>query len=75
MGREQHYLAPPPPLETFFSDTDEVMLEDESGRIRLIGDVIEKGAGIYVTGRPSPSLSVLPWLSLSDVVYAEGMRN
>lgn len=26
------------------------MLEDESGRVRLIGDRILKGAGVFVTG-------------------------
>lgn len=41
-------IALPPQLTKFFSPEDAVMLEDESGRIKLVGDVI-KGARL-VTG-------------------------
>lgn len=46
----EHWLAPLPPRAKFCADNDEVMLEDESGRVRLIGEVIQRGAGTYVTG-------------------------
>jgi DNA polymerase delta subunit 2 len=44
----QHSLPPIPPPASFFSPNDAVMLEDESGRIKLVGDVV-KNAGL-VTG-------------------------
>ncbi|KAJ7063081.1 DNA polymerase alpha/epsilon subunit B-domain-containing protein [Mycena amicta] len=31
-------IPPPPPLPMFYSEDDRVMLEDESGRIQLVGD-------------------------------------
>ncbi|SCV67344.1 BQ2448_5990 [Microbotryum intermedium] len=34
----------------FCSVSDEVMLEDESGRVRLVGPAIERAAGTFVTG-------------------------
>ncbi|KAK4056175.1 DNA polymerase delta small subunit Cdc1 [Microbotryomycetes sp. JL221] len=45
-----HYIAAPPPRRKFNSQNDEVMLEDESGRIRLIGQVIQDQLGTFVTG-------------------------
>ncbi|KAF9228027.1 hypothetical protein BS17DRAFT_774646 [Gyrodon lividus] len=36
LGRD-HSLPPPPPREKFYSDEDSIMLEDESGRIKLVG--------------------------------------
>ncbi|KAK4049660.1 DNA polymerase delta small subunit Cdc1 [Microbotryomycetes sp. JL201] len=45
-----HYIAAPPPRRKFGSAGDEVMLEDESGRIRLIGDSIKQAMGTFVTG-------------------------
>ncbi|KIM48879.1 hypothetical protein M413DRAFT_36810, partial [Hebeloma cylindrosporum] len=37
IARDQS-IPPPPPPSKFCSDEDDVMLEDESGRIRLVGD-------------------------------------
>ncbi|TYJ55337.1 hypothetical protein B9479_003951 [Cryptococcus floricola] len=53
MARD-HWLAPPIARKKFFSAQDAIHLEDESGRVRLIGDVIQRerdreGGGI-VTG-------------------------
>ncbi|KAM0787009.1 hypothetical protein ACM66B_006277 [Microbotryomycetes sp. NB124-2] len=45
-----HYVAAPPPRRKIGSKNDEVMLEDESGRIRLIGDVVKQAMGTLVTG-------------------------
>src|ERR1700722_2704084 len=44
----QQSIPPPPPVEKFHSGEDSVMLEDESGRIRLVGDRV-RGANL-VTG-------------------------
>ncbi|KAL7004740.1 DNA polymerase delta small subunit Cdc1 [Cystobasidiomycetes sp. EMM_F5] len=49
LAREQH-VQPPPPRPKFLSDDDEVMLEDESGRVRLIGKIIEERKFPLVTG-------------------------
>ncbi|KDE06249.1 hypothetical protein MVLG_03408 [Microbotryum lychnidis-dioicae p1A1 Lamole] len=46
----EHYIAAPPPRRKFCSVSDEIMLEDESGRVRLVGPAIEKAAGTFVTG-------------------------
>ncbi|KAF8061475.1 DNA polymerase alpha/epsilon subunit B-domain-containing protein [Lyophyllum atratum] len=43
-----HSIPPPPPNRKFYSPEDNVMLEDESGRIRLVGERV-KGAKL-VTG-------------------------
>ncbi|PVG04154.1 hypothetical protein CPB86DRAFT_803688 [Serendipita vermifera] len=37
---KEHGIAPPPPRLKFYSDNDQTILEDESGRIFLTGDVI-----------------------------------
>ncbi|KAJ3548432.1 hypothetical protein NMY22_g1264 [Coprinellus aureogranulatus] len=34
-------IPPPPPLPKFYSTEDKVMLEDESGRIRLVGECLK----------------------------------
>ncbi|KAJ8579832.1 hypothetical protein M405DRAFT_802452, partial [Rhizopogon salebrosus TDB-379] len=47
IGRD-HSIPPPPPREKFYCDEDSVMLEDESGRIKLVGDRI--AAERLVTG-------------------------
>ncbi|KAH7915994.1 hypothetical protein BJ138DRAFT_1109137 [Hygrophoropsis aurantiaca] len=47
IGRDHSIPAPPPPNK-IFSDHDSVMLEDESGRIKLVGDKVN-GAR-FVTG-------------------------
>ncbi|ORY43933.1 DNA polymerase alpha/epsilon subunit B-domain-containing protein [Leucosporidium creatinivorum] len=46
----EHYIAAPPPRRKFCSQNDEVMLEDESGRVRLVGKGIADAAGTFVTG-------------------------
>lgn len=37
LGRD-YSIPPPPPREKFYSNEDSVMLEDESGRIKLVGE-------------------------------------
>ncbi|KAK4703707.1 DNA polymerase delta subunit 2, partial [Phenoliferia sp. Uapishka_3] len=47
----ENFIAAPVPRRKFCSDTDEVMLEDESGRVRLVGDrMMQAGGGAFVTG-------------------------
>ncbi|WVO17005.1 hypothetical protein L204_104691 [Cryptococcus depauperatus] len=41
MARD-HWLAPPAPQTKFYSAQDAVHLEDESGRVRLVGNAIQK---------------------------------
>lgn len=41
-------MPAPPPREKFYSDEDSIMLEDESGRICLVGDRIRSAC--LVTG-------------------------
>src|SRR6266404_3644351 len=36
----QHFITAPPPRTKFYSEKDQILLEDESGRIRLSGDKI-----------------------------------
>ena len=38
---KQHSIAPPPPPSKYYSADDEVMLEDASGRISLVGDPLK----------------------------------
>ncbi|EGO26573.1 hypothetical protein SERLADRAFT_414551 [Serpula lacrymans var. lacrymans S7.9] len=47
IGRD-HSIAPPPPPVKFNSDKDVVMLEDESGRITLVGEKVK--VACLVTG-------------------------
>ncbi|WVQ78160.1 hypothetical protein IAT38_000241 [Cryptococcus sp. DSM 104549] len=53
MARD-HWLAPPAPRAKFFSAQDSVQLEDESGRVRLVGKRIreerDREGGGLVTG-------------------------
>lgn len=49
----QNFIAAPPPRRKFCSESDEVMLEDESGRVRLVGDRMTQGGGVFVTGAAS----------------------
>ncbi|CAD6578096.1 MAG: hypothetical protein TREMPRED_002110 [Tremellales sp. Tagirdzhanova-0007] len=53
MARD-HWIAPPAPRAKFFSAQDAVHLEDESGRVRLVGDVVrrerDREGGGLVTG-------------------------
>ena len=53
----EHYIAPPPPRRKFCNPSDEIMLEDESGRVRLIGDLVQSGMGKFVTGQFSSPCS------------------
>ncbi|KAJ7581047.1 DNA polymerase alpha/epsilon subunit B-domain-containing protein [Mycena floridula] len=43
-----HSIPPPPPPDKFYSPEDNVMLEDESGRVKLIGEPLK--AARLVTG-------------------------
>ncbi|GAA6014788.1 hypothetical protein JCM8202_004765 [Rhodotorula sphaerocarpa] len=45
-----HHITAPPPRKKYHSPSDEVMLEDESGRVRLVGKSIEEAEGVFVTG-------------------------
>ena len=53
----QHWIAPPAPRPKFYSAQDAVHLEDESGRVRLVGEVIrlerDREGGGLVTGASS----------------------
>ncbi len=59
----QHWIAPPAPRAKFFSAQDAVHLEDESGRVRLVGDVMrrerDREGGGLVTGEYSSLIVVL----------------
>lgn len=50
----QHWIAAPPPRRKIFSPQDVIHLEDESGRVALVGkrlrDEIEREGGGLVTG-------------------------
>lgn len=50
----QNWIAPPAPRPKFYSSQDAVHLEDESGRVKLTGDVIkrerDREGGGFVTG-------------------------
>ncbi|KAH9483725.1 DNA polymerase delta small subunit [Psilocybe cubensis] len=64
---------PPPPLpEKFFSPNDNVMLEDESGRIKLVGDCVKNamlvtGVIIGALGMETPG----GVFEVIDICYAE----
>jgi DNA polymerase delta subunit 2 len=56
----QHSIPAPPPPKKFFSEEDSVMLEDESGRIRLVGKQVTKarlvtGVIVAVLGVETPN--------------------
>lgn len=59
-SRPQNYVPPPPARAKFCSENDEIMLEDESGRVRLIGPAIEEHAGKFVTGKLLPPFLAVP---------------
>ncbi|GAA6064270.1 hypothetical protein JCM10212_001654 [Sporobolomyces blumeae] len=45
-----HHITAPPTRRKYHSVSDEIMLEDESGRVRLIGQKIADQGGKFVTG-------------------------
>ncbi|GAA5983099.1 hypothetical protein JCM5350_006814 [Sporobolomyces pararoseus] len=45
-----HHITAPPLREKYHSKSDEIMLEDESGRVRLVGHKIVENSGKFVTG-------------------------
>ncbi|GAA5941362.1 hypothetical protein JCM3775_001554 [Rhodotorula graminis] len=45
-----HHITAPSTRRKFHSASDEVMLEDESGRVRLVGKKIDDAEGTFVTG-------------------------
>ncbi|KAF9232150.1 DNA polymerase alpha/epsilon subunit B-domain-containing protein [Melanogaster broomeanus] len=58
--KPNHSLPPPPPREKFYSDEDSIMLEDESGRIKLVGDRLKStrlvtGVIMAALGMETPS--------------------
>ena len=70
IARDRSIPAPPPPAK-IYSDTDAFMLEDESGRIALVGDRI-KTAGL-VTGVIIAALGIETpngEFEVADVSYA-----
>jgi hypothetical protein len=67
----QQSIPPPPPLEKYHSPNDSVMLEDESGRIKLVGDPIKDaqlvtGVIIGALGVETPNGE----FEVIDIVYA-----
>lgn len=59
IGRD-HSIPAPPPREKFYCDEDSVMLEDESGRIKLVGDRVSEerlvtGVIIAALGMETPT--------------------
>jgi DNA polymerase delta subunit 2 len=45
---KEHWIAAPPPRQSYLSGAvDEMMLEDESGRLRVVGEALDSS---YVTG-------------------------
>ncbi|KAJ7940876.1 hypothetical protein B0H13DRAFT_2226237 [Mycena leptocephala] len=58
--RHQNSIPPPPPLAKFYSPDDNIMLEDESGRIQLVGERVV-GARLTPTGE----------FEVVDICYAE----
>jgi DNA polymerase delta subunit 2 len=47
----EHNLVAPPPLQKMYSDEDVVSLEDESGRVTLVGEHIQNHRWNLVTGK------------------------
>ncbi|GAA6014880.1 hypothetical protein JCM11491_002147 [Sporobolomyces phaffii] len=45
-----HHITAPPQRRKYCSSSDEIMLEDESGRVRLVGQKIIDHGGSFVTG-------------------------
>lgn len=49
-GNHQHSVTVPPPRPKICSKDDVIYLEDDSGRIQLVGDLIESREWPLVTG-------------------------
>ncbi|TRM61693.1 DNA polymerase alpha/epsilon subunit B-domain-containing protein [Schizophyllum amplum] len=69
---QQHSIAPPPPPSKICSPDDSIMLEDESGRIRLVGARVKAaplvtGVIIGVLGVETPNGD----FEVVDICYAE----
>lgn len=69
---DQQSIPPPPPPSKFWSAEDDVMLEDESGRIRLVGDRVRDarlvtGVIIGALGMETPNGD----FEVIDLCYAE----
>ncbi|PRQ76978.1 hypothetical protein AAT19DRAFT_12396 [Rhodotorula toruloides] len=61
-----HHITAPATRRKYHSPSDEIMLEDESGRVRLVGSKVDDAEGTFVTGefrlfaqRTSLSLTLL----------------
>lgn len=70
----QNWTAPPPPRPKFYSPNDVIHLEDERGRVTLVGErlreEIEKPGGGLVTGQ---SLRRCPLRNKTDTLYPLGV--
>ncbi|KAG9015471.1 hypothetical protein FRB94_000076 [Tulasnella sp. JGI-2019a] len=67
IAKDEWTLAPPP-KPRYYSDEDRIMLEDESGRVKLVGDVISKAqlvTGVIISAlgmeTASGDFEVLDW--------------
>lgn len=65
LNRSQHHITAPATRRKYHSPSDEIMLEDESGRVRLVGSKVDDAEGTFVTGDfrlfvPQSSLSLTP---------------
>ncbi|BGP28569.1 DNA polymerase delta small subunit Cdc1 [Rhodotorula toruloides] len=45
-----HHITAPATRRKYHSPSDEIMLEDESGRVRLVGSKVDDAEGTFVTG-------------------------
>jgi len=74
----KHWLAPPAPRPKFYSAQDAVHLEDESGRVRLVGERIrrerEREGGGLVTGELSPAAYLQSSSTIGVIMAALGME-
>ncbi|KAG6334004.1 hypothetical protein ID866_5087 [Astraeus odoratus] len=71
LGRD-FSIPPPPPREKFYSDEDSMMLEDESGRIKLVGERLKStrlvtGVIIAVLGMETPNGD----FEVADICYPD----
>ncbi|KAI9001649.1 DNA polymerase alpha/epsilon subunit B-domain-containing protein [Gaertneriomyces semiglobifer] len=45
---QEHFIVVPPPQEKYISEKDVVVLEDESGRVNLVGEILQRT--LLITG-------------------------
>ncbi|BGP21411.1 DNA polymerase delta subunit 2 [Rhodotorula toruloides] len=51
-----HHITAPATRRKYYSPSDEIMLEDESGRVRLVGSKVDDAEGTFVTGTTMAAL-------------------